>query len=304
MRELDPNWSYERHLLDEKRVVDEGQLPSCYSAPGSVDAWRHRRMYEMIVPLLESHPHATWMTLGDGNYASDAHFLRTKGARVLATSLTTASLEIAKQKGYINEYRAENAERLSMEDGAVDFVLCKAAYHHFPRPPVAFYEMVRVARIGVVLIEPQEAGWRVLNQVKEWLKRALRHQVTTLFELSGNYVFRVSAREIVKMMTALNGGGVAVKRFNDLYHPRWSRGRWGGLSSGALLTRLGLAAQDLMCALGLLDYGLATVVVFKTPPSETLRTLMKRRGFRWLPVPVNPYLPPADGPSDANHRTT
>jgi SAM-dependent methyltransferase len=40
-------------------------------------------------------------------------------------------------------FQKENAEQLSFEDESFDFVLCKEAYHHFPRPMIALYEMIR-----------------------------------------------------------------------------------------------------------------------------------------------------------------
>ncbi|MGH8630913.1 MAG: class I SAM-dependent methyltransferase, partial [Burkholderiales bacterium] len=86
-------------------------------------------MLRVTDPLLEAMPAAQWITIGDGWYGSDAHYLRSRGQQVVATSLTDDSLAIARDRGWIGEYRAENAEALSFGDGACDFVLCKEAYH-------------------------------------------------------------------------------------------------------------------------------------------------------------------------------
>ena len=51
-----------------------------------------------------------------------------------------------------------DATWLTVGDGACDFVLCKPAYHHSARPPEALYETLRLARMGVVLIEPIETS--------------------------------------------------------------------------------------------------------------------------------------------------
>lgn len=53
--------------------------------------------------------------------------------------------------------RVENAEKLSSPNETLDFVLCKESYHHFTRPMLALYEMLRVATKAVVLIEPNES---------------------------------------------------------------------------------------------------------------------------------------------------
>src|SRR3989338_3258560 len=172
-------WSYARHEEFERQT---SQLPSCYSHPDSVDAWRHRRMLEFLRPLLEEFPGARWMTIGDGRFGSDAHFLFRNGATALATSISDATLAEAKARGFIREYRIENAEHLSASDAAHDFVLCKESYHHFPRPPVAFYEMLRVSGIAVALIEPFEGGGRLLNGLKTLAKKILRQDDSVLFE--------------------------------------------------------------------------------------------------------------------------
>lgn len=58
-----------------------------------------------------------------------------------------------KERGFIHHFRALNAAAMALPHGVFDFVLCKESYHPFPRLMLAFYEMLRVARAGVVLIE-------------------------------------------------------------------------------------------------------------------------------------------------------
>ncbi len=50
--------------------------------------------------------------------------------------------------GFIGEYSAQNAESLSFASNSFDYVFCKDAMHHCPRPVIALYEMLRVARGG------------------------------------------------------------------------------------------------------------------------------------------------------------
>jgi ubiquinone/menaquinone biosynthesis C-methylase UbiE len=287
-----PQWNYDRHRADDLSSSDGQKLPACYSSPRSIDAWRHERMHRIIMPVLRAYPEATWMTIGDGSYGSDAYFLRRNGTDVLATSLSDASLAIAQQRGFIARFQAENAESISVPDESFDFVLCKESFHHFPRPAIAFYEMVRVAKRAVVLIEPQETSRKLLDHAKNVLKRILRKDKSTLFEPSGNFIFRLSARELEKMMTALNHEAVAIKRFNDFYHPRLANADYATFSFPALLTRLGIVTQNLLCALRMLDYGLACVVAFKGVPGEDLQHTLRRHGFRMRFLPRNPYLQP------------
>jgi len=279
-------WSYERHV----RYEQQSELPSCYSAPGSIDAWRHQRMHDTVLPLLEANPNAKWLTVGDGSYGSDAHYLQGHGADATASSISDATLRGAHERGYIAKYRIENAEALALEDDSFEFVFCKESYHHFPRPPVAFYEMWRVASRAVVLIEPADGPPRILDSFKWLVKKALRGDSTDQFEPAGNFLYRVGTREIEKMATALNGACVAVKRYNDFYYAKASSDMHGARTVGNVVTQLGLLVQDTLCRLGLLNFGLATIVVFKHGIDDALRASLRKGGFVLLQLPRNPYL--------------
>lgn len=61
-----------------------------------------------------------------------------------------------KEIGYIYNYSKENLESLSFNNESFDFVLCKESFHHLPRPYIGLYEMLRVSKIGVVLLEPYD----------------------------------------------------------------------------------------------------------------------------------------------------
>ncbi len=283
------DWSYQRHIVYER----ESALPSCYTAPDSVDAWRHQRMHDTLSPILSAYPHSTWLTLGDGSYGSDAHYLQSHGADATASSITDATLAGAHQLGYITKYRVENAEALTVMDNSFEFTLCKESYHHFPRPAIAFYEMWRVATRAVVLIEPIEGGRRVLDSFKWLVKKVLRGDCTDQFEAAGNFLYRVSTREIEKMATGLNGACVAVKPYNDFYYAKASADKYGSRTMGNFVTQLGLLVQDTLCRLRLLNFGLATIVIFKEEIDDGLQTSLREHGFTLSYVPKNPYLAPA-----------
>jgi hypothetical protein len=283
-----PEWSYERHVAHEETHSD--RLPSLYVNPKSVDAWLHTRMLDTLLPLIQAFPSASWMTIGDGKYGSDAWYLEQHGADVTATSLWSGTLRVAHERGYIKKYMAENAEQMASPTDSYDFVLCKASYHHFPRPPLAFYEMLRTARKAVILIEPIEGVRRPLDFAKQVIKRVIRGDATSEFEISGNFLYRASVREVEKMMTALGGVAVAVKKFNDFSHPKLAIQENTWHSFGALGTRAGLLVQDCWCRLGLMNYGLATIMAFKIEPGEQLRRSLMQAGFRVKPLPINPYV--------------
>src|SRR5690606_20292919 len=98
---------------------------------------------------------------------------------------------------------------------------CKEAYHHFPRPPIALYEMLRVARRGVILIEPHDTP----NILESWLMTLVRPgssvkgEFFNSFEVSGNYVYKMSERELEKMAIALQLSSIALSGIDDYYLP-------------------------------------------------------------------------------------
>lgn len=283
------NWSYERHKEHETQMAEDANLPFCYKDPDSIDTWRHTKMHQMCQPLIAHYPDAKWMTIGDGRFGSDAHFFQNQGLDVLATSLTDESLQKAMKKGYIDKCAAVNAELIDLCDGEMDFVYCKEAYHHFPKPPVAFYEMFRVAAKGLVLIEPYEQHSRPLGFVKAIAKRKLWNQPLH-FEPSGNFIYRTDPKAIAKKLSASgNEGAVAYKLFNDFFHRDLARKKAAPGSHGFLLQRIILGIMNFICRLKLMDYALICLIALKEKPSGTLARELTKNGFRIIDLPKNPY---------------
>jgi ubiquinone/menaquinone biosynthesis C-methylase UbiE len=174
----------------------------------TVSYWRATRLMEVVNELSIGFKQHTWLTIGDGA-GYDAWRMKQAGfTDVLATDLDATVLAKSKACGYIDKYQVENAERLSFADNAFDFILCKEALHHMSRPYAAIYEMFRVARYGVILIEPQDAWIDFPCAVDE-----PRPQ----YEEVGNFVYNFSTRELEKIAYGLNIRGVASKKMMDVY---------------------------------------------------------------------------------------
>jgi len=262
----------------------------------TVDAWRHLRMYGNLDPLLNAE-HSKWLTIGDGRYGNDANYILSKGCDALATDISDILLKEAKEYGYITQYKKENSESLSFNDSEFDYVFCKEAYHHFPRPMLALYEMLRVAEKGVILIEPNDRYINnsvtdvffrnFINLIKKLLGiKASRHD----FEDSGNYVFRISRREIEKVSLGLNYEVVAFIGINDAYIKGVEFEKLS--DKGPLLKKIRaiIFIRDLLCKLRLIDYGLLASIIFKQEPSEDLLLTLKKAGFEIIRLPQNPYI--------------
>ncbi|MGD9891368.1 MAG: class I SAM-dependent methyltransferase [Dehalococcoidia bacterium] len=92
---------------------------------------------------------------------------------VVGVDVTDAMLAIARQtaadRGLTNiRFEAGNAAALTFEDGALDVVVCRYAFHHFEQPQQVLAEMVRVCRTGgtvavedaIVSEHPERAGYQ------------------------------------------------------------------------------------------------------------------------------------------------
>jgi len=289
--------SYERHENQyDADNVERGTAAKRLDRK-TVDAYRHREMYETITPMIESDPNSSWLTVGDGKYGSEARFLSEEGADALPTDISTDLLEAAKSAGYITEYSKENAESLSFDDGAFEYVLCKESYHHFPRPMVALYEMLRVARKAVVLIEPQD------SYVERTLRMRLFHHAVNIladslpsglrrndFERIGNYKYTISRREIEKVALGLNHKTIAFRGINDAYVSGVEDELMNedGLAQRTVKRRILL--KNMLCKVGVINHSLLTVVLFPSPPSSKLKEALSKSSFEVVSLPENPYV--------------
>lgn len=294
--------SYESH----KNIKHDAALIETWANEKTVDYYRHQRMYSQLDSLLKAYPNASWLTVGDGRYGTDAHYLSRFGAKVVASDINDASLKLAKEAGFITTYAVENAERLSFDDHHFDFVLCKESYHHFPRPMVALYEMIRVARIGVILIEPNDQSivepyHTTLNSVlywsffraKQWLKNYFGKKPSSFpnhYETMGNYVYSISRRELEKVGLGLNLEALATKGLNDHYIE--------GVELEQTETK-GPLYQQVTKQINALNRvsskrpeaaGLLVAMLFKMPITSQCLALLKENKFEVNMLEKNPYI--------------
>ncbi len=292
--------SYEAQSKTYHEYVEGGahqDIGQSWLRHGTIDAWRHDRMYALFDILVNWDKSHDWLTVGDGRYGNDAHYIHGLGVNVLATDITDVLLNKAVSKGHIQACKSENAESLSFVDDSFDYVFCKESYHHFPRPMIALCEMLRVARKGIVLLEPNDilVPSTYLQSVTYGLKYLIRQLIGKpinkhVYETSGNYMYTLSRREIEKFSLGVGLTCVAYHGINDCYLPgveqelvdddselfKQVKNR---IKKSDLLTRLGLKANDLLA-----------VILFVTPPDTELRHSLTSAGYMVVDLPENPYL--------------
>jgi len=262
----------------------------------TIDNWRHNRMYAFLKKIVEFDNNFKWLTVGDGRFGSDAMKLIEYGANnVLCSDLDDYLIKFAAKKKELNNYKKENAENLSFVDNEFDFVLCKEAYHHFPRPMLALTEMFRVAKIGVILIEPRDFNidrslFSLANKVVNLFKK---RNDGHFFEEVGNYVYTTSERELEKFMLGIHHNTVAFSGINDHYS-KISGLEIENLNLPMKLKFLRLktiiAVKNLLNLLNIRKTNLLRAILFKNNLNENLKFIIQKEGFKFKILPKNPYI--------------
>jgi ubiquinone/menaquinone biosynthesis C-methylase UbiE len=262
----------------------------------TIGYWIHDRLFTLAKPLLKSGE--SWLTVGDG-YGFDGHFLKKNGAKVTSTDIGGSFLQLSVQQELIDSYSIENVEKLSFANESFDYVFCKEAYHHFPRAYMGVYEMIRVSKMGIILIEPQDPLTKMPLMLL--IKNVLDRFDPTLlqkywknrysFEEVGNYVFKLSDREMEKLAMGMNLPAIAFKGLNNIsWRPEMDEET--AQKSNAAFKKLSrkLSFRNLLCKLGIIPYEVLSAIIFKTLPDAETVNRLKADGYLYYEFPKNPYL--------------
>lgn len=269
--------SYTKHKNHLVTAIKEGtKFDYNWLENKTYDSWRHQRMYRMVDVLINKKD--SWLTIGDGRYGSDAHYLIKNGVKnVIASDISNKQLKIASKEKFINKFKEINAEQINLKDDGVDCVFCKESFHHFPRPVLALYEMIRVARKAVVLIEPNDT------------KAMVNQKYENSFEAVGNYKYPISIRETEKITNSIGLYGIAYKGIDDVYLTDGGRIRFDSVNVRVIFAKFKLFVMNLLETLKIRDNSLVCLVIFKSKPSSRLYNSMVNFGFNFIINKQNPY---------------
>jgi arsenite methyltransferase len=112
------------------------------------------RLTDRLGELLDLGPGVQVLDIAAGRGASALHLASTRGCEVLGVDLSVSNVEAATvaavERGLTSRVRFlhGDAERLPVDDGAVDAVICECAFCTFPDKAVAAAEFRRVLRPG------------------------------------------------------------------------------------------------------------------------------------------------------------
>ncbi|MES2838451.1 MAG: class I SAM-dependent methyltransferase [Bacteroidota bacterium] len=297
--------SYEKHKNHNKKFFNKQKLAT-WKDKKTIDYWRHERMYCNLIPFISSNKDQNWLTVGDGRYGTDANYLITNGAKnVVASDISETYLKIALEEGFISQYKIENAESMTFENNSFDYVLCKESYHHFPRPMTALYEMIRVAKKAVILIEPQD--FNIINSAKLSIIGSIKLLVQTIkneikknlgkkiyydfgnYEDVGNYVFTISEREIEKVALGLNFDMISFKTISDYYVEGVEDKDTSESSVLFQEVKKNIKKLDNKAKSDYSISGVLIAIIHKNLPDEEILKNLKTIGFSNHTLPKNPY---------------
>jgi len=294
--------SYDRHSewynihypTEDNKIAFYKKVKSV--SDNTVSEWLQNIFFSCLDPLLGV-PSQDWLTVGDA-YGFDAQYINAHGGNATATDLNTDFLKVAKSEGIINDYAAENAENLSFANQQFDFVFCKESYHHFPRPYAALYEMIRVARKGIVIIEPQDPVSKMplllllsnlLSKKAGLLNRIWKNRFS--YEPVGNFVYKVSEREFEKFAAGLNLPLIAFKKINpNFYFTGADMIKTDFRNKKFLSIKMKKKFLDLLVNLKLIPGQVLSAIIFKNIPDDYTQQQLKANGYRLVNIPKNPYL--------------
>ena len=242
----------------------------------------------------------TWLTVADYS-GFEANYLLQHGQHVMASDISDALLREVKAEGLITGYSKQNVEKLMYGDNSFDYVMCKEAFHHFPRAYLGLYEMIRVSKMATILVaEPIDilSKMSLLVLIKNICDKIHPLLINKFWknrfswETVGNYVFKVSEREIEKIAMGMGLPYIAFKRYEIFATHK----NIDGLSDVPLNQKLHrkikmkLAGRSLISSLGIVPHSSLCCVVFKEQPSKEIVKKMKDMGFITIQLPTNPYL--------------
>jgi len=290
--------------------ANQKKLAETWFDETTADFWLHNRMYEAVDCIKDKT--RSWLTVGDGRWGLDAIRIKKRGfTNVMPTDLCEPLLMESKERGLIDSYSIENAEKLSFDDNSFDYVFCKESYHHFPRPYIALYEMLRVASKAVFLAEPNDEPMAQSIGLKDYLQfkfqallsklkiktlRPVHYRKPVIFdskgyEESGNYVYSISKREAQKLMQGLDYSQMAYKEMNTHYI-KGCEFEPADIAKSAIFKELveTIRNEDDRCAKGWDVPNLILMGLFKEEMTDESRTLFQNKGWTIIDLPRNPYL--------------
>lgn len=234
------------------------------------DTRRHHAMLDECFGIIRDAHIENCLSVGDSRARDAAYAKSIFTCQAIASDLNTSQLHQAVKDGFVDAVEDIDVEDIPYPDGSIDLVIAKETFHHWPRPFIGLYEMIRVSKKYVAIIEPYDC---LPSSPSPYVEEGEYHDS---YEEIGNYKYQLSLRELLKASWAMGLPGVAVKGFNDPYQPGQTIEDW--LKKKEYLDQLGEAGKR--------QFNLMAIIIAKAQDSfdaigESHSKIYER--------PLNPY---------------
>lgn len=127
----------------------------------------------------------------------DAYYLKKiyKPKKIYFTDIAINAIEKAQSNFSDQSFILTDNHRLAFKENCFDYVFIGDSIHHLKEPNRGIYELLKAARYGLMVIEPNDS-W--LTRLFEKLGLAHEYEPT-----QGNYVYRFNKRDVHKIAKAL-----------------------------------------------------------------------------------------------------
>ena len=241
--------------------------------PSHPDTMRHYELLRSSDGLLDHINPSSILSVGD-NLARDAGYFKKRfpHAHCIASDLYADGILEAASRGYVDSVISADIEKLPFDDSEIDCVIAKEAFHHWPRPMLGLYEMLRVAKKAILLIEPYDV---MLSNPAPLIED---NTFCDQYEPVGNYKYQISLREMLKTAWSLYYPAVAVVGFNDPYDPSKEFDKWLEEKT----------ALDVLGDEGVRQFNLMSIVIYKPGCKPEKESIPPRAKI--FSRPLNPYM--------------
>jgi SAM-dependent methyltransferase len=164
------------------------------------------------------------------------------GAIVTGTDFSPTAVARARERArrfrFAADFQVADAENLNFPDRSFDLVAVHDGLHHLEDPERALREMARVARLGVVIMDPADAA---ITRLAVWLG------IAEDVEDAGNEVRRLRPRRVAECLRSEGFAQIAFRR-TLMYYPHRPYRWFGWFDSPPLfaLFRAGFRASNLL----------------------------------------------------------
>lgn len=127
----------------------------------------------------------------------DAYYLKKtyKPKKIYFADITINAIEKAQSNFSDQSFILSDNHNLAFKENSFDYVFIGDSIHHLKEPIRGVYELLRVARYGLMVIEPNDSWFMRLFE-----KLGLAHEYEPT---QGNYVYRFNKRDVHKITKAM-----------------------------------------------------------------------------------------------------